>query len=62
MFILRITDQSRNDLYGVLKCEHCGFECKLVGGYDDDNWHYNVLPARKCASCGRTRNDMATTP
>lgn len=58
MFIKRIDTQIRNDLYGVLQCEGCGMEEKLSGGYDDDNWHSNVLPARKCKSCGLSRKDV----
>lgn len=43
------------DLYGWLVCEHCETPVKLVGGYDDNHWHDNVLPAYHCKTCGKNR-------
>ena len=63
VFIKEITNQIRNDLYGVLECEGCHATEKLVGGYDDDNWHDNVLPNRKCKACGKSAREIeAETP
>lgn len=59
MEILEITDQYGRDLYGKLKCEHCGSVEKLSGGYDDAYWHNNVLPARHCSNCGLNRSGAA---
>ena len=33
-------------------CEHCGKEEKNKYGYDDANYHDNVIPNMKCKSCG----------
>ncbi|SCB51764.1 hypothetical protein GA0061099_102142 [Bradyrhizobium yuanmingense] len=55
MKIQTLTDQLRNDLYGTLVCEHCEHSQKFVG-YDDANWHNNVLPAIKCSTCLRDRS------
>ena len=57
MIIKTINNQLRNDLYGQLECESCGAEEKFVG-YNDSYWHAQVLPARKCKSCGKSRADM----
>lgn len=57
MRIKEITHQGRRDLYGNLECEGCGAVEKFVG-YDDRNYHDNVLPARECKSCGKSRNDL----
>jgi hypothetical protein len=58
MRIKSIRDQIRNDIFGTLECEHCGAEEKFVG-YDDDNYHDNVIPARKCKVCGRASQQAA---
>lgn len=52
MKIKKITDQYRRDFSAILVCEHCNNEQKLYGGYDDDNFHMNVIPNIKCKSCG----------
>lgn len=36
----------------IYECEHCG-ETHHAGGYDDNNFHQNVIPAMKCDKCGR---------
>ncbi len=55
MRIEKITSQIRNDLYGILICEHCNATEKMVGGYDDAYWHRQVLPNKKCKACGKNR-------
>jgi hypothetical protein len=57
MRIKAIRDQLRRDLYGTMECEGCGHEQKFVG-YDDDNYHRNVVPAIKCESCGKSAADL----
>lgn len=52
-----IRSQSRRDIYGTMKCEGCGHEQKFVG-YDDDNYHRNVVPAVKCGGCGKSAHDL----
>ena len=56
MKIKRITSQHRRDFQAVYECEHCGHECKQYG-YDDRNFHENVVPAMKCGNCGKTSGD-----
>jgi ribosomal protein L37AE/L43A len=56
MRIKSITSQSRRDFYAIYECEHCGAEHK-GGGYDDDNFHRNVIPQMKCPQCGKVASD-----
>jgi ribosomal protein L37AE/L43A len=56
MQIKIIESQNRRDFYAIYKCEHCGHE-KRGSGYDDDNYHENVIPAMKCEECGKTAAD-----
>lgn len=57
MKIKEITSQHRRDFWAVYQCEHCGHEHK-GSGYDDDNFHRNVIPKEmKCPSCGKTADD-----
>lgn len=53
MKIKRITWQNRRDFSAIYECEHCGSEQK-GGGYDDANFHQNVIPKLKCDKCGKT--------
>ena len=52
MRIKKITSQSRRDFYAIFVCEHCGHE-EERSGYDDGNFHKNVIPAMKCDKCGK---------
>lgn len=54
MRIETIKDQIRNDIFGTLKCEHCGASQKFTG-YDDDYYHQNVIPKIACKACGKDR-------
>ena len=56
MRIKKIESQSRRDFYAIYVCEHCGHE-KRMGGYDDDNFHRNVIPNMKCGECDKTASD-----
>ena len=56
MKIKRITSQHRRDFHAVYVCEHCGHEEEGYG-YDDANFHGNVIPAKKCGGCGLTAGD-----
>ena len=53
MKIERILSQHRRDFTAVYKCEHCGHERKDCG-YDDANFHQNVIPKMKCDKCNET--------
>ena len=52
MKIKKMTSQNRRDFRVVYECEHCGAE-ERGSGYDDDNFHQNVIPKMKCAKCGK---------
>lgn len=53
MKIKEITWQSRRDFYAIYECEHCG-ETVRGSGYDDANFHQNVIPNMPCPSCSKT--------
>ena len=56
MHINRITYQHRRDFKAIYKCEHCGHTRK-GGGYDDRNFHDNVIPKMTCDQCGKTADE-----
>ena len=51
MRIKEIKSQSRRDFTAIYVCESCGHE-KEGSGYDDANFHQNVIPKMKCGECG----------
>ncbi|GAH73970.1 unnamed protein product [marine sediment metagenome] len=52
MKIKKITSQIRRDFYAIYECEHCSHT--ITGsGYDDANFHQNVIPKMKCSKCGK---------
>jgi predicted RNA-binding Zn-ribbon protein involved in translation (DUF1610 family) len=52
--------QSRRDFPAIYECEGCGHTEKS-SGYDDANFHDNVIPDFKCEKCGKSRNDLGIT-
>ncbi len=56
MKIKRIISQHRRDFEAEYECEHCG-ETKTGMGYDDSNFHENVIPDMTCGSCDRKAPD-----
>lgn len=56
MKIKEIKSQTRRDFKAIYECEHCGVT-KEESGYDDANFHQNVIPQMKCASCGKKSPD-----
>lgn len=52
MKIKEIKSQYRRDFTAVYECEHCG-HTETGYGYDDANFHNNVIPAMKCKECGK---------
>lgn len=50
MKIKRILSQSRRDFQAIYECEGCGEEVE-DSGYDDANFHQNVIPKLKCPKC-----------
>jgi transcription elongation factor Elf1 len=57
MRIKKIESQNRRDFYAVYECEGCGHTEKS-SGYDDRNFHDNVIPNLVCAKCNKSRNDL----
>jgi len=53
MKINRIISQHRRDFTAEYVCEHCG-HTHIDSGYDDANFHVNVIPQIKCQQCGET--------
>jgi hypothetical protein len=56
MIIKTIETQNRRDFTAIYICEHCGAE-RTGHGYDDENFHLNVIPRMKCDSCGATADE-----
>jgi Zn ribbon nucleic-acid-binding protein len=54
--IKEIKSQHRRDFWAIYECEHCGFK-KEANGYDDSNFHNNVIPAMECTRCGKTASE-----
>mgnify|MGYP004417318838 CR=1 FL=1 len=52
MRIKEILTQSRRDFTALYECEHCG-ETHEGSGYDDSNFHQNVIPDMVCGKCGK---------
>ncbi len=52
-------DQIRNDFWCTYECEHCGHETGKSSGYNDANFHDNVIPAKYCPECGLNREGKA---
>ena len=56
MKIKEIVSQHRRDFTAIYICEHCEHEEKSYG-YDDRNFHDNVIPKMKCKECGKKAGD-----
>ena len=56
MRIKGITSQHRRDFQAIYECEHCG-ATEESGGYDNANYHENVIPTMKCKKCGKKASD-----
>lgn len=53
MKIKEILSQYRRDFNAIYVCEGCGAEEKR-SGYDDENFHHNVIPNLICKNCGES--------
>jgi primosomal protein N' len=51
MRVRQILSQHRRDFMAVYECGHCG-ETMKGRGYDDANFHQNVIPTMECGACG----------
>ena len=56
MKIKTIKSQYRRDFTAIYECEHCGATFEGTG-YDDDNFHQNVIPKMICKQCGKGQSD-----
>ena len=56
MRIKEILSQSRRDFRAIYECEHCGATEESYG-YDDGNFHNNVIPTFTCPECGKKAPD-----
>ena len=56
MKIKKITYSSGRDFSAVMICEHCENEQEIKTGYDDGNYHNNVIPTMTCLECDRDRS------
>ena len=52
MKIQKILSQNRRDFRAIYECEHCG-HTETGYGYDDANFHNNVIPDKQCKKCGK---------
>lgn len=57
MKIKKIIDQHRRDFTAIFECEGCG-KTQKRGGYDDANFHENVIPIIECKSCGQSTKTL----
>ena len=60
MKIKEITSMNRRDFRAIYICEHCGNE-REGSGYDDSNFHQNVIPAMVCTVCGKSAEGKVTS-
>jgi len=51
MKIKTMLSQNRRDFTAIYQCEKCGKE-REGQGYDDKNFHENVIPQMTCQKCG----------
>lgn len=53
MKIKEFISQHRRDFWATYVCEHCGHVTDKKSGYDDANFHRNVIPKMECPECGK---------
>ncbi len=64
MIIKEITSMHRRDFHAIYECEFCGNTHESYG-YDDSNFHNNVIPNMVCKKCGKKSEEVfshATNP
>lgn len=54
-------NQHRRDFTADYECEACGHVVR-GRGYDDANFHCNVIPAMECGKCGATGSAATSAP
>lgn len=58
MKIRLMISQNRRDFRADYECENCGHIEKNKSGYDDRNFHDNVIPKMKCSKCGESQESI----
>ena len=53
MRIKEILSQYRRDFRALYECQYCRHET-TGRGYDDVNFHENVIPAMRCSRCDKS--------
>lgn len=63
MRIKEILWRMRRDFTAIFECEHCGYTSESYG-YDDANFHQNVIPQMECPRCHKVADESyeALTP
>jgi hypothetical protein len=56
MRIKKIISQHRRDFTAIYECEHCSATKQGIG-YDDGNFHSNVIPKMMCDQCGKIADE-----
>lgn len=54
MKITKMISQHRRDFTAEYTCEGCGNKDICNSGYDDNYYHENVIPNKKCTKCGES--------
>jgi predicted RNA-binding Zn-ribbon protein involved in translation (DUF1610 family) len=54
-------NQNRRDFVAMYQCEKCGHK-ENISGYDDSNFHVNVVPTFKCKACGESTDSLGISP
>lgn len=54
MKIKKLISQHRRDFTALMECEYCGHQEMDNSGYDDRNYHDNVIPQMQCSKCGKS--------
>ena len=60
MKIKTILNQHRRDFRADYECENCGFIDNNQPGYDDINFHQNVIPNMRCPKCSESAISLGT--
>jgi hypothetical protein len=61
MIIKKMLSQYRRDFQAIYECEECGHE-EIGDGYDDTNFHENVIPRMKCGACDESSRSLGKVP
>lgn len=56
MKIKTILSQHRRDFTAIYECQHCGHTLESTG-YDDQNFHKNVIPDWACPKCNKKADE-----